>query len=195
VKAGARLGARFGAVAASVALTVAALAQDRPRDSAADSIDFTEAPLREDRPALPPPPKDENLIRFNAGPTRPGYNYFVDGASLMVGADGVVRYTLVVRSDAGAANVSYEGIRCRTRERRVYAYARSDGKWMEASVSGWKTIGAPAIEGHIYVLYEDFFCPGRTGIRDAAEGLAALKRGRHPRASEDTTFRATPLGK
>jgi hypothetical protein len=182
----------------AAAVTAAALAQqqqDRLPDSAADSIDFSEGPFREDRTALPPPPRDENLIRFDAGPARRGYSYFVDGASLTVGTDTVVRYTLVVRSDAGATNVSYEGIRCSTRERRVYAYGRSDGKWMEGRVSGWKKIGAPGVEGHIYVLYNDFFCPGREGIRDAAEALAALRAGRHPRASDDTDFRATPLGK
>jgi len=180
---------------AAVAFAASALAQDRPRDSAADSIDFAEKPFQEERAAFPPPPQDENLIRFDAGTARAGFTYLVDGASLSVGPDGVVRYTLVVRSDAGASNVSYEGIRCRTRERRVYAYARNDGSWVEASVSGWKTIGAPAIEGHVFVLYNDFFCPARGRIGDAAEGLAALRAGRHPKASDDASFHATPLGR
>ncbi|MCC6611185.1 MAG: CNP1-like family protein [Burkholderiales bacterium] len=180
---------------AAAALSAPVHAQDRLRDSAADSIDFSEAPFREDRTVLPPPPKEENLIRFAAGPMRGSFKYFVDGASLTVGGDGVVRYTLVVRSDAGATNVTYEGIRCTTRERRIYAYGRADGAWTEPRGVEWKSIGGPANDEYIFVLYDDFFCPGRTGIRDAAEGLAALKRGGHPRASGDTSFRSTPLGR
>ncbi|MCL4801223.1 MAG: hypothetical protein KJ025_16640 [Burkholderiales bacterium] len=192
---GARVAASLAAALAAAA-SAAALAQDQPRDSAADSIDFGEAPFREERVALPPPPRDENLIRFDAGPARRAFTYAVDAASLTVGADGVVRYTLVARSDAGATNVTYEGIRCETRERRVYAYARSDGKWLDRHATGWAKIGAPAREGHVYVLYADFFCPARgLTIRDAAEGIAALKRGRHPRASEEETDRLVPLGR
>jgi len=186
---------RLAAALAATALGAAAFAQDRPRDSAADSIDFTETPTQEERIQLPAPPTEENLIRFDAGPARRAFAYFVDGASLAVGSDGVVRYTLVARSDAGATNVSYEGIRCSTRERRVYAYARADGNWVASTVSTWKKIGAPAVEGHVFLLYNDFFCPGRDRIRDAAEGIAALKRGRHPRASEETPSRDTPLGR
>ncbi|MCZ7565180.1 MAG: CNP1-like family protein [Burkholderiales bacterium] len=177
------------------AATAVALAQNQPRDSAADSIDFSEKPFREDRVALPSPPVAENLIPFDAGPARRAFTYAVDTASVTVGADGVVRYTLVARSDAGATNVTYEGIRCNTRERRVYAFARADGKWIDKHATGWAKIGAPAREGHVYVLYADFFCPARSIIRDTAEGIAALKRGRHPRASEEETDRVVPLGK
>lgn len=186
---------RLTACVAAVAISTAAAAQDRVRDSAADSIDFTETPFREEGVKLPPPPKPEDLVVFDAGPTQRAFTYSVDSASLTVGADGVVRYTLVARSDLGAMNVTYEGIRCATRERRVYAYARNDGKWVEPRQSGWNKIAGPPLDVHIYVLYNDFFCPGRSGIRDAAEGLAALKRGRHPRASTDTPFQSTPLGR
>jgi len=186
--------ARFALVCVAAAFAAAAAAQDRLRDRAADSIDFAEKPFQEDRSALPTLPKDADLIRFDVGPAQRGFEFFVDGASLAVGTDEVVRYTVVARSDSGASNVSYEGIRCRTRERKVYAYGRSDGKWAEARNSDWMKIGAPALEGHIFVLYSDFFCPGRDRIRDAAEGLAALKRGRHPKASDETGFRDTPLG-
>lgn len=175
-------------------LSLQVAAQELPmRDPAADVIDFSPKPFHENKTQLPPAPKTENLIRFDTGPTRPGFENFVDGANLSLGADGVIRYTLVVKSDMGALNVSYEGIRCVTREHKVYAYGRRDGTWIEARDSEWKTIGQPSVEGPIYVLYNDFFCPGRQGVRSSAEAIAALKAGGHPRASDESAFRLIPL--
>jgi CNP1-like family len=194
--------ARCGVVTLFVLAGVGALAsleaaaQELPiRDEAADTIDFGQAPFKEKKVRLPAPPKAENLVRFDAGPSRPGFENFVDSATLTLDEDGVIRYTLVVKSDMGASNVTYEGIRCATRERRVYAYGRRDGTWAEPRDSEWKKIGAPSLEGPVYVLYNDFFCPGRQAVRSAGEAIAALKAGGHPRASDETGDRMIPLAR
>jgi len=171
-----------------------AAAQELPmRDPAADAIDFSEKPLQENKVALPAAPKPENLLPFDAGPARRGFEHFVDAASLSVGEDGVIRYILVVKSDMGAVNVTYEGIRCVTREHKVYAYGRRDGSWKEPQGVEWKKIGSASLEGPLYLLYNDFFCPGRQAVRSAGEAIAALKVGEHPRASDETGDRAMPL--
>ncbi len=187
----------IGAFAAAAVLTaLVAGAQELPlRDSAADSIDFSEKPLEESKLRLPAAPKPADLIRFDIGPLHRGFEHFVDGTTLSLGEDGVIRFTLVVKSDMGASNVSFEGMRCVTRERKVYAYGRRDGSWSEAREPEWKKIGAPSLAGPIYVLYNDFFCPGRHGVSSAGEAIAALKSGRHPRASDDTPSRLIPLGR
>jgi hypothetical protein len=173
-----------------------AAAQELPmRDEAADTIDFSEAPFKEDKVRLPAPPKAENLIQFDTGPARPGFENFVDGSTLTLDSDGVIRYTLVVKSDMGASNVSFEGIRCATRERKVYAYGRRDGTWAKPRDPEWKKIGAPRAEGPVYVLYNDFFCPGRQAVRSSDEAIAALKAGGHPRASDETGERLIPLAR
>jgi hypothetical protein len=173
-----------------------AAAQELPmRDEAADTIDFSEAPFKEGKVSLPAPPKPENLIQFDAGPARPGFENFVDGATMTLDSDGVIRYTLVVKSDMGASNVSYEGIRCATREHKVYAYGRRDGTWAKPHDSEWTKIGAPSLEGPVYVLYNDFFCPGRQAVRSTGEAIAALKAGAHPRASDETGERLIPLAR
>ena len=86
----------------------------QPRDTGAEAATFDTAPWHEQEARLPAYPKEERLIRFDTGPTST-LRFFVDRDSLAVGADGVVRFTLVAKSD-GAANVSYEGIRCSMRE-------------------------------------------------------------------------------
>ena len=86
----------------------------------------------EEQLALPPYPKQgSNLVRFDAG-TDTGFRFFVDTATLSVGADGVVRYVLIARSPQGAENVSFEGLRCRNDDYKVYATGGQDRHWVEA---------------------------------------------------------------
>ncbi|MGB8435702.1 MAG: CNP1-like family protein [Burkholderiales bacterium] len=182
-------------LASGVLATADAVAQELPlRDSAADTIDFSEKPLEENKAKLPAAPRPEDLIRFDMGPTHRGFEYFVDGATLSVGEDGIIRYTLVVKSDMGASNVTFQGIRCATRERKDFAYGRRDGSWVQARNPEWRKIGTPGVEGPVYVLYNEFFCPARNGVSSAGEAVAALKRGEHPRATGDVSSGFTPLG-
>jgi len=69
---------------------------------------------------LPAYPRREALIPFFVSATTES-DFLVDGASLSVADDGVVRYTLVARSRQGAESVSFEGIRCSSGEYRLYA--------------------------------------------------------------------------
>lgn len=58
---------------------------------------------------LPPFPQAENLIPFVVSAMTDN-KFMIDGESLTVSTDGIVRYTLVIISSAGAQNVSYEAI-------------------------------------------------------------------------------------
>ena len=86
--------------------------------------EFDKKPWQEVETQLPPAPREETLIPFYVSPTAQGV-FSVDGATISVGSDGVVRYVLVVVAHGGARNVSYEGLRCDTRERRLYAFGRN----------------------------------------------------------------------
>jgi hypothetical protein len=180
--------------AITVAIAASGFAQapgERLRDSAADSIDFTEKPLDELPLQLPAPPKTGDLIEFDPG--RPAtLRFYVDPASLSVGTDRIVRFTIVVKVDGGASNVSYEGIRCKTRERKVYAYGRADGTWSQARAPQWTAIHGLNTDGYRFVLFENYFCPSRLIIASAREGVEALRRGAHPRASDLLTTTPTP---
>ena len=140
-----------------------------------------EKPWVELQTQLPAYPKPENLLAFDIGPTSK-HHYSVDALSITVGQDGVVRYSLVVKSSAGAMNVSYEGIRCDTGERKLYAFGRSDNTWSKARVSKWEALERVAQHYPQRELARYFFCPERSIVKTSEEAVKALKAGIHPRA-------------
>jgi hypothetical protein len=92
----------------------------------------------------------------------------------------VVRYVLVVQAAGGARNVSFEGMRCETRERRVYASGRPDGSWSRSRNQDWQRIrDVPANRQHT-ALYYDYFCPGGSVVASIAAALEAFRRGGQP---------------
>jgi hypothetical protein len=105
------------------------------------------------------------------------FRYYVDQASVSVGADRIVRYVIVSRSPSGAENVSFEGIRC-PGDYRVYAVGRPDGSW-GGRPTEWREIPRNANAGQ-NALARQYFCPGRHPIATNDEGQRALRAGGHP---------------
>ncbi len=128
---------------------------------------------------LPAAPLPENLLPFYVSAATDN-DFFVDGASLTVGPDGVVRYVLVIQSAGGARNVSFEGLRCETRERRVYALGRLDGTWSRSRNESWQRIRDVPANRHHAALFYDYFCPGGAIVLSVDEARDALRRGGHP---------------
>lgn len=141
----------------------------------------TEQEKRDWREAdVPPPPpagSGEMLAFFVSSAS--DYRFFIDSASLAPGRDGVVRYTLMVRSPLGAETISYEGIRCASGEVKNYAYAHADRSW-SVRPGPWRRIEARSVQRWHDALWREYFCPREIAIRSAAEGIDALKRGGHP---------------
>lgn len=127
-------------------------------------------------PAFPVP---ENLVSFFVSATTDN-KFMVDLKSIAVGADGVVRYVLVVASSSGAQNVSYEGLRCSSAERRLYAFGRSDKTWSKARGNQWLRIQESTLNRHHAALFQEYFCPGGNIVQDVAEARSALRAGGHP---------------
>lgn len=173
---------RLKLAAVLLAAPIAAVAQ-QPRDLGADAIDFgADREKQESEVKLPPAPRSENLIKFDPGrPT--SMTFYIDAASMTLGEDGVVRFTTVARGDGSTQNVAYEGIRCSTRERKTYAYGKADGTWTAQRDPGWVPIRSLNADSYRFTLYQDYFCPARESIASAAEGVDALRRGGHPKAT------------
>ena len=130
---------------------------------------------------LPPFPGPGALLGFEAGAASAN-RFYVDPESISVGGDGVVRYTLVVKGPGGGENISYEGIRCETREQKYYAFGRRDGAWSKTRSGEWRRIEYKDINRQHGVLYADYFCPdGKTPVRSAAEAVNRFKYGVPPR--------------
>jgi hypothetical protein len=128
---------------------------------------------------LPPFPQDENLLPFAVSASSDN-RFMVDGNSLSVTADGVVRYTVVIVSPAGARNVSYEAINCATGERRLHALGRPDETWTRARGDQWLKIRESSLNRYHAELFTNYFCPLGTTVRDADELRRALQQGGHP---------------
>lgn len=125
---------------------------------------------------LPAPPLPENLQPFEVSALTTN-KFFIDLASLSVGEDGVVRYTLLIVSPEGGRTVTYEGMRCETRERRIYASGRADGSWAKSRNNQWAHLQPASVNRHHAALYLDYFCPNG-GLMAGLEMIRqALKRG------------------
>lgn len=141
----------------------------------------------EESVSLPPYPRDADLVEFPVSAATANH-FFVDAASLSIGKDGVVRFTLVIRAVGGATNVSYEGIRCDTASVKRYAIGRADGAWAWSRIGAWQEIENKQVNRHFAALNRDFFCPLGNPIRTPEEGRDALRRGQHPDAGQRHIF-------
>ena len=135
---------------------------DRPKEQ------FKELELK-----LPAYPEGDNLLPFEASAASP-HKYYIDPKSLSVGQDGVVRYTLVVRTGGGATNITYEGIRCDLRQVKIYASGGPDGTWARAREPRWTRIVARQVDIHHAVLFRDYFCFGKSSKTPVAQVQDAL---------------------
>ena len=128
---------------------------------------------------LPAPPRQDRLLPFYVSAVAEN-RFYVDASSLSVGSDGVVRYVLVILTPQGGRNVSYEGMRCETRERRIYASGRADGSWSKSRNNDWVRIADQLVNRHHAALYLEYFCPIGIAVRSPEEARDALLRGGHP---------------
>ena len=133
---------------------------------------------------VPPPPalRTDGLVPFQVS-VHASLRYGVDPASVSVGADGVIRYVMVARSDSGALNAWYEGLRCASAEVKTYA------RWRPGAIGvlgSWGTVDAPEwrpLVGHhasraALVLARNGFCQGTTPNTPVSRMLRELSLGR-----------------
>lgn len=166
---------RCGAPRSALALLLALVACG-PRP--VEQSDWERAHLKgwqEEAVAPPAYPSAKSLVEL-AVPEARGFRFFVDGQTLAVGDDGVVRYVLVARSPDGAQNITFEGLRCATREYRIYAVGHRDQGW-SGRATAWQPVGAGGAARWRTLLQRDYFCRNNQPIRDVAEGLRALRKG------------------
>ena len=144
-------------------------------------LDQEKKPWEELQAQLPPYPKNENLLKFDAG-SNTSNSYFVDATSVSVGEDHVVRYTLVVKTSGGATNVSFEGIHCDKGRLRVYAFGHTNSQWSRARDTSWRPIVYREVNGHHNVLYREYMCTRSRNSEPLAvkQIVATLKSGPRP---------------
>jgi hypothetical protein len=134
-------------------------------------------PWKEIRAPLPPWPKDSDLIEFQLDSPSP-FRYYIDGQNLTIGADEVVRYTLVAESSSGSRNLSVEGLRCTPKGVfQVYAYG-SRGSFQPLQETDWLRIqDQPGDELH-RELHRHFLCGPLTFQPRPKKDMIRALRGR-----------------
>lgn len=153
-----------------------AMSQVTPRLNAGFEEDTQ--PWQEVAVQLPAAPKPENLAEFEvSGSTT--LRFSVDVTSISTGDDGVVRYTLVSRSPSGAQGISYEGIRCESYEKKLYAFGQKDGSWTRSRRDQWDLITGTGANRQHAALARDYFCRHKI-IEGNAKDIANRLRYQQP---------------
>lgn len=156
-------------------LLVAAAAQAQSRFE--EDFDDKDKPWQEVAIQLPAPPKPENLLPFYVSATT-SYSFAIDAKSLTVGSDGVIRYTLIATSDGGVRNVSYEGVRCESYEKKLYAFGQPDGSWSRSRRDQWERISTYATNRQHAALVKDYFCQEKTIAGKAEDMIERIRYSR-----------------
>jgi len=125
-----------------------------------EDFDDQHKPWQEIAAQFPAAPLEENLLPFDVSATT-AQSFAIDEKSLMVGPDGVVRYTMVAKSLSGAKTVSYEGIRCQSFEKKLYAFGHAEGSWSRSRRDSWEPIARNAANRQHAVLAMDYLCENR----------------------------------
>jgi hypothetical protein len=134
---------------------------------------------KEAEAALPAYPKADDLVSFPGAGQSP-HQFLLDTRTLAIGADGVVRYTLVIKTAGGATNVAREGIRCEARELKTYAIGQKNATWQAARDPQWRRIEYRAVNNYHGTLYTDFLCDGSDPVKNVQEIVKRLRYPAHP---------------
>jgi len=111
---------------------------------------------------MPEYPENSDLLEVSGSAAYQNYQYLIDGKNLTVGRDGVVRYSIVIRSKSGADNVMYDGIRCTANQIKHYAYGTTgmDGKkkFIPKTNAVWKPFRSSGVTAYGATLAAGYFC-------------------------------------
>ena len=142
-----------------------------------EDFDDLDKPWKEVAVQLPATPLAENLLSFYVSPTAT-QTFAIDAKSLTIGTDGVIRYTLVADSASGAKNISYEGIRCESYEKKLYAFGHQDGTWSRSRNDQWERIKSNAANRQHAALAQDYLCQGLTTAGNAKQMVDRIRNKR-----------------
>ena len=137
---------------------------------------FKDRSKEEMKVSIPPYPKDADLIKIPFNQSDARLHYFLDAATLTVGKDGIVNYTLVARSNSGAKNVAFERMHCSNTEYKVVAYATSKGAFRPVRKQRWQKVRESTNRRFRLDLWEFYLCDTESGrIRSAKQIIDAIR--------------------
>lgn len=147
-------------------------------DENGPEFNFVEGPAwKEQDIVLPAYPDGQNLVEVPLQLAGSDLRMFIQEPSLVVGADGVTRYVLMLRSPSGTENLFYEGIRCTKQQWRSYAYGTSTGEWQALGDTPWQLIHNLGTERYRMSLYRYYFCDPISGPLSPRKALDRIRYG------------------
>lgn len=100
----------------------------------------------------------------------------IDPETVTVGADGVVRYVVVMRNASGSANAAFEGILCATGDVKTYARLGSAGTWLQVPEPQWRSMTDNLPSRHAFAFSKQGACNGRSAPK-VGDIVRVLKQG------------------
>jgi hypothetical protein len=119
-----------------IVASLAACAGD-PLQSGLDP--FAPMVFKEGTTTMPLNPPNQGTLQPFYVSERTIFKFAVDTNSILIGADGVTRYIVVLTSPNGSVQAQYEGIRCDSFQWRLYGNLEN-GVWRENPLSSWRNI-------------------------------------------------------
>lgn len=120
---------------------------------------------------LTPPNKSTTIPFYVSQATI--FKFAIDTDSILIGADGVTRYIVVITSPSGGEQTQYEGIRCDSYQWRLYG-TLDNGKWNENPLSTWNAIKEKTPNRYQAALASGAFCNINTQEKNITTILKSL---------------------
>jgi CNP1-like family len=100
----------------------------------------------------------------------------IDPDTVVVAADGTVRYVVVAQSSTGTVNAMYEAIRCNTAEFKTYARYNKDSGWKPVTDAQWQALGNTPSR-YALRLAQQGVCVGAATAQTPREVIDYIRRG------------------
>ena len=118
------------------------------------------------------PPNPETILPFYVSQNTV-FKFAIDTDSILIGADGVTRYIVVMTNPSGGQQTQYEGIRCDSFQWRLYGTLENNA-WRENPLSSWQGIQSQVPNRYQAALAQGAFCDFTTQIKSSRAILQSL---------------------
>jgi len=118
------------------------------------------------------PPNKSTTLPFYVSETTV-FKFAIDTNSILIGADGVTRYIVVITNPSGGEQIQYEGIRCDSYQWRLYG-TFDNNKWNENPLSSWQAIKSKVPNRYQAALASGALCNFNNQEKDLRVVLKSL---------------------
>lgn len=103
------------------------------------------------------------------------FKFSIDTNSILIGADGITRYIVIITNPSGGQQIQYEGIRCDSNQWRLYG-TYEGGIWKENPLGSWNNIQSKIVNRYQDSLASGAFC----NINSQEKDLKAVVKSLNP---------------